>query len=239
MKKIKEIQDRKKLGEGRNYGIGFSILKKIKKDTFETYNAFTACRDYLNDFIYCENAKEEIGDACGYNHKILNCFDNQNVFYLGVNSLQRQRDGKYEDLDKHQELLITNYKNLESLLNVIETKLNLDVKSSIELDEETLIITAPIYWTKSTALISVYSLIIRCFFDLNIIATNENIDGIIETKKPFITADVYYTQYIKQFYKHMLEADFVNIDYTIIMSYSKNSVHSFGIQGVIQQLKLK
>lgn len=239
MKKIKELQKRKTLDEGRNFGTGFSILKKLEDDTFETYLPFTACRDYLNDFIYCENAKEEIGDACGYNHKILNCFDNQNVFYLGVNSLQKQRNGKYEDLDKHQELLITNYKNLESLLNIIETKLNLDIKSSIELDEETLIITAPIYWTKSTALISVYSLIIRCFFDLDVIVTNENVDETIETKKPFISEDAYYTQCIKQFYKHMLETDFINVDYTICMKYAKNGVHSFGIQGTISQLKLK
>lgn len=236
MKKIKELQDRNKLHEGRNFGTGFSILNK-KSSKYETYLPFTACRDYLNDFIYCELAKEEIGNACGYNHKILNCFDKKRLFYLGVNTLHIQRNGKYHDFDKHKKLLIENYKNLESLLNVIETKLGLKYKSKIELDQETLIIKAPIYWTKSTALISVYTLFIRCFFDINEIVTEENINKIINNKKPFIIADSYYNSY-KIFYDKMLNTDFIKLNYESCMKFSKTGVHSFGIQNVIKQLRI-
>ena len=73
MKKIKELQKRSKLCEGRNYGVGFTILNK-KGSKFETYLPFTACRDYLNDFAYVESTKKEIGSIYGYNHKLLNCF---------------------------------------------------------------------------------------------------------------------------------------------------------------------
>jgi len=78
MKKIKELQKRSKLGEGRNYGVGFTILNKIGSK-FETYLPFTACRDYLNDFAYVESTKKEIGEIYGYNHKLLNCFDNNHL----------------------------------------------------------------------------------------------------------------------------------------------------------------
>jgi hypothetical protein len=236
MKKIKELQNRSKLNEGRNFGTGFTILNK-KGSKFETYLPFTACRDYLNDFIYCELAKEEIGNACGYEHKVLNCFDNKKLFYLGVNTLHTQRGGKYNQFDQHKKLLIENYKNLESLLNIIESKLNLKYKSKIELDEDTLIIKAPIYWTKSTALISVYTLFIRCFFDVNEIITEENIDNIIETKKPFIYSDSFYNYY-KVFYNNMLNRDFIKLDYKPCMKYNKNGVHNFGIQNAILQLAI-
>jgi hypothetical protein len=236
MKKIKELQNRSKLNEGRNFGTGFTILNK-KGSKFETYLPFTACRDYLNDFIYCELAKEEIGNACGYEHKVLNCFDNKRLFYLGVNTLHTQRRGKYNQFDQHKKLLIENYKNLESLLNIIESKLNLKYKSKIELDEDTLIIKAPIYWTKSTALISVYTLFIRCFFDVNEIITEENIDNIIETKKPFIASDSFYNYY-KVFYNNMLNRNFIKLDYKPCMKYSKTGVHSFGIQKAILQVAI-
>lgn len=236
MKKIKELQQRSKLNEGRNFGTGFSILNKVSKNKYETYLPFTACRDYFNDFIYCELTKEEIGDACGYNHKILNCFDNKRLFYLGVNTLHRQKQGNYDKFEEHKKLLIENYKNLESLLNVIESKLGLKYKSKIELDEDTLIIKAPIYWTKSTALISAYTLFIRCFFDINEIVTEENIDNIINSKKPFITEDTYYTYY-KDFYNKMLTTDFIKLDYKPCMKYDKTGVHNFGIQSVLNQIK--
>ena len=116
MKKIKEKQDRKKLGEGRNFGIGFSILKKNSASDFETLNAFTACKDYLNDFSYVEYKKKEIGSVHGYDHKLSNCFDNKKIFHLGVNTLHynyaNQLWGPKEECTK---LLIKNYKNVYSL----------------------------------------------------------------------------------------------------------------------------
>jgi len=236
MIKIKELQKRSKLIEGRSFGTGFTILNKIDENKYKTYLPFTACRDYFNDFIYCELTKEEIGIAAGYNHKILNCFDDKKLFYLGVNTLHNQRGGFYNDFDKHKKLLTENYKNLESLLNTIESKLNLKYKSKIELDEDALIIEAPIYWTKSTALISVYTLFIRCFFDVHEIVSKDNIDNIIINKKPFIPADHYYNYY-KEFYNKMLDIDFINLDYQPSMKYNKNGVHNFGIAGVLNQIK--
>ena len=140
MKKIKELQQRSKLNEGRDFGVGFTILNK-KGSKFETYLPFTACRDYLNDFAYVESTKKEIGKIYGYDHKILNCFDNKNIVYFGVKALNyNNNNGNYNKFDELQNILINNYIHLEIFLNTIETDLNINIKTKIELDEDTLII---------------------------------------------------------------------------------------------------
>ena len=67
---ITENYKRKELGEGRDHGLGFAFLKKNKKDDYETRNAFTACKDYLNDLIYVENTEREIDKIHGFSGKI-------------------------------------------------------------------------------------------------------------------------------------------------------------------------
>ena len=133
MKKIKELQERSKLCEGRNFGVGFTILNK-KGSKFETYLPFTACRDYLNDFAYVESTKKEIGFIYGYNHELLNCFDNKKIVYFGVKALNYNSGGNYDKFDKLQDILINNYKNLELFLNKIEKDLDITIKTSITLD---------------------------------------------------------------------------------------------------------
>jgi len=146
MKKIKELQKRSVLSEGRNFGLGFAILNKIDDNKYKTYNAFTACRDYLNDFSYVEYTKKEIGSIYGYNHKLLNCFNEQEYFYLGVKTLHYNSNQKWADFDKCESKLIKNYKNLKKFINKFEKQLNLKDKTTIELDEDTLIFKVPIYW---------------------------------------------------------------------------------------------
>lgn len=239
MKKIKELQDRSKLGEGRDFGVGFTILNK-KGSKFETYLPFTACRDYLNDFAYVESTKKEIGEIYGYNHKLLNCFDNKNVVYFGVNTLHRKGGGNYDKFDELQNILINNYKNLELFLNRIETNLGVKIKTSIELDEETLIIRCSKFWVKSTPLISVYTLLIRCYFNIK---TNDN--PLIDTLKnnvPFINADSMMKKPCIDFYKMYLndKSKFIKPDYNsygLIIKSEPRLIHNFGIDGFIKKLK--
>jgi len=243
VKKITEKQDRKKLGEGRDYGIGFAILKK-DKSKFETLNAFTACRDYLNDFTYVESTKKEIGQIYGYNHNLLNCFDKKQVFYIGVKTLHYNSEGVWNKFEECEKLLITNYKNLEKLLNILETILQLPKLTKIELDEDTLIIKAPIYWTKYSHLISIYTLLIRCFFDI----TNEEVENkdfleIIETHKPFIQDDKYMTNFCKEFFTKILGDKTIfdklgkSFDNEIKQKDLSGIVHNYGIQAFLTDLK--
>jgi len=236
MKKIKELQKRNKLREGRDFGIGFSILKKIGKK-FETYLPFTACRDYLNDFIFVEREKKEIGNAYGYNHKLLNCFIGKRYFFLGVNTLHKNKNnGLWNLKEEALVILINNYKNLELFINKIELDLGLKSKTTIELDEDTLIFRVPIYWSKTTPLISVYTLLIRCFFNVkkDFIFTEDN----LQNHKAFISEDSYYIPLCNKFYKNIGKIKYHNFDYKDYGITYKiwSGVHNFGIQGFLKNV---
>lgn len=240
MKKIKELQKRSKLSEGRNFGVGFTILNK-KGSKFETFLPFTACRDYLNDFAYVESTKKEIGQIYGYDHKLLNCFDNKNIVYFGVNTLHNNNGGKYDKFDKLQNVLINNYKNLELFLNSIEDDLNIKVKTSIELDEDTLIIRCSKFWVKSTPLISVYTLLIRCYFNVEELE-NRHIKDILKNNNPFINADSMMKKPCIDFYELYLDNKdkFINPDYQgygLVKQGHPGLIHNFGIDGFIKKLR--
>ena len=240
MKKITELQERSKLNEGRDYGVGFTILNK-KGSKFETYLPFTACRDYLNDFAYVESTKKEIGEIYGYNHKLLNCFDNKNIIYFGVKALHRNNGGNYDKFDKCQKELINNYKNLELFLNTIENQLGIKIKTSIELDEDTLIIKCSKFWVKSTPLISVYTLLIRCYFNIDLTGLKPFID-ILKDNKPFINADSMMKKPCIDFYELYLnnKSKFINPDYNgygLVKDNNPGLIHNFGIDGFIKKLR--
>lgn len=237
MKKIKELQKRSDLSEGRDFGIGFSILNKIGK-VFETYLPFTACRDYLNDFIFVEKEKKEIGNAHGYTHKVLNCFEKKCYFFLGVNTLNKNRANDEWHLKKEAlDIIINNYKNIESFINTIELDLGLKSKTTIELDEDTLIFKVPIYWGKTTPLISAYTLLIRCFFNIekDFVITEDN----LKNHKTFIDADSYFTPLCAKFYTNIGKLKYDNFNYKDYqVSYDKvYNVHNFGIQGFLKDIK--
>lgn len=240
MKKIEELQKRSSLNEGRNYGIGFSVLEpNSTKTKFKTYLPFTACRDYLNDFSYVEHTKKEIGSIHGYNHKLLNCFDNKRFTYFGVNTLNYKGvGGKWLPKEEATEILKNNYKNLELLLNMIEHKIGLfKSRTSISLDEDTLIIKAPSYWNKSTALISVYTLLIRCYFNIT------NLDGtlieMLTNHTPFINADSMMKKKCIDFVKLNNYKNISNIDYNSLNIVSSSEIHNFGISGYLKKIKDK
>lgn len=240
MKKIKELQKRSKLGEGRNYGVGFTILNK-KGSKFETYLPFTACRDYLNDFTYVESTKKEIGKIYGYDHKLLNCFDKKNIVYFGVKALHRNDQGKYDKFDELQSKLIDNYKELEHFLNRIETDLDIKIKTKIEVDEDTLIIKCSKFWVKSTPLISVYTLLIRCYFNIDLTENKLTIDNLKENV-PFINADSMMKKPCIDFYELYFnnKNKFINPDYNgygLVKDNNPGLIHNFGIAGFINKIK--
>ena len=239
MKQIEEKYKRSSLHEGRSFGIGFAILKPVNKSKtkFETENAFTACRDYLNDFSYVEHTKKEIGSIHGYNHKLKNCFDNKRLFYIGVNTLNYNGGSVWKDKEEALKSLSSNYKNLEKLLNKFEEKLNLKSRTSIILDEDTLILKAPIYWTKTTALISVYTLIIRCYFNVPDF-TNDNFEEILKTHKPFISGDSFYIKNCVLFYNNP-QIKYDKIMYDELEVKDKSTIHNFGIDGFLKHELIK
>jgi hypothetical protein len=238
MKKIKELQKRKVLSEGRDFGIGFTILNKIKSK-FETFLPFTACRDYLNDFSYVEHTKKEIGSIYGYNHKLLKCFEKKSFFYIGVNTLDYNSGHAWLKKEEATTILISNYHNLQLFINKIEDKLGLLKCTTIVLDEDTLIFKVPAYWNKTTALISVYTLIIRCFFNITEEErNNEDVLQVMSNHTCFIDADAFMKKPIIRFYNNIGKVKFHKINYDNLDVKSTNQIHNFGIDGYVKLLNL-
>lgn len=155
-------QDRSKLGEGRNYGMGFSICKQTDENTIETIIPITACKDYLNDVVYNELTNKEIA---AYGLKITkktNLLDNER-FWIVTKILDVKGGTQYAKQSEDEELLKNNRENLLNFINQIEQKIKIDTSEFLtcENDENIIAINAPIFWMQGTYLISLYTLLLR------------------------------------------------------------------------------
>lgn len=230
MKKVINNHDRKKLNEGRNFGIGFSILQK-KGSNYETLLPFTACKDYLNDFIYCELEKREIGKIHGYNHEILNCFDNRRVFKLGVNTLHYNNGAKWNQFNNANEILKNNKNILLHNLNLLNSILKVKSNFKIEEFKEGLIITCPIFYSKRTWLISMLTFYIRTLFNSGIRFENkEDLIIYLKENKAFIQQDNYLNKNLIDFINYktiylLKEYSF----FKITKETKKETIHNYGM----------
>lgn len=159
--------DRKILGEGRNYGFGFSFLKKVKENEYETLMPFTACKDYLNDFVYVEITKKPLSKVYGFKHKYTGIFENQEYFYLGITALDYINGTAWKGKLDLEDKLNSTFKNLILFLNKLEEFFKLDKFTEFEyLEDNILILKVPIFWSNFNFLISLYTLYIRCFVNI-------------------------------------------------------------------------
>ncbi|MBE9490690.1 MAG: hypothetical protein IMY67_10385, partial [Bacteroidetes bacterium] len=85
--KITNKFKRKSLGEGRDFGLGFAFVEKEEKQIFKTKQAFTACKDYLNDVVFSEHSTVTLPSIYGFKHLPSNFMKDDNHFYLGVTTL--------------------------------------------------------------------------------------------------------------------------------------------------------
>jgi hypothetical protein len=163
-KQIVETQNREKLAEGRNSGMGFAFLQK-KKEIYETVNALSPCKDFLNEVVFTENTG--IGSqAHGLKyHQKLNIFGR--FGYLAIKLVDQ---GKYgpgcyyygPSLEIDSKILEDNYKNIEKLLHYFEENLEVKGRSNItKVNDDYYLVRVPREWTRSTPNISLYTLLIR------------------------------------------------------------------------------
>ena len=167
--KVTDVCKRSVLSEGRNYQMGFAFCKEVKPGVFETVQPLSPCKDYLNDVVYSEHTGKPFS-ACGLKTKKHGLFEKDHAT-LAIKILNTQSGtwpgsasvGSYEDNVKN---LRTNYKNIETLLNYVEETftdqgcLDRTVVEESE-DKEIFLVHAPLWWCRSTHLISLYSLFIR------------------------------------------------------------------------------
>lgn len=199
MIKIIDSKNRRILCEGKSYQIGFAFLKKIKPGLYETVHPISPCKDYLNDVVYSERT----GKPCvayGLRYEKQDIFTNLSA-YLAFKICDHFGGGRYEGQDKDEKNLEDNYLNLQKFLNIMEDKIG--ITHSIIRKTETpglFIIKVPMFWAKSTPLISLYSFLIRIgqYFD-----PKKEAMEFFETFN--LNEDSYYIVSIKEKLKKLIE----------------------------------
>lgn len=197
-------QKRSDLGEGRTYGIGFSILKKDKKN-YETIMPFTACKDYLNDVVNIENTGcSDYNEIYGFEHDFTGVFKNKRFFYLSFCSVNNYGSGVFKIpdtvLSKNIENLISNINKLESFINLFKSRTSFKSLEVIECEESSAldgrncyVLRVPMFWFKNRFNLGLLTLLIRLSFD-------KKIDS-LEIKKTYLASDLTFTSTFNKFLK--------------------------------------
>jgi len=151
---------RSKLGEGRNYGFGSAICKKINDEHYETLCGITACKDFLHDLLMSEHLDVPVNI---YSLK----YTKQNAFigdytYFAIKMLPSKSGDDY-GMAKEAELLDKNINNLIIFINHFEEEMKVNGRTSLSLteDKDVYLLVTPIFWVSTTYLISLYTLLIR------------------------------------------------------------------------------
>lgn len=223
--------DRRKLCEGRNFGFGFSILKKEEKENYTALMAFTACKDFLNDFIYIETTGKPLGAIYSFKHEYTGIFKDQDHFYLGFTPVHYNGGQEWNDFKLLEKTLESNLDNLIIFLNKIERLFGLEEFTKLEYIEQNIyILKVPIFWTKFGHLLSLYMLLIRCFINITKEELNKDIRDILNDKKSFI---IIQDNMLFQSAKKFVEP--INLEKLLNYIYPDNPspsyIHNYGIVG--------
>lgn len=238
-RKVTDSFKRGVLSEGRNYGLGFSILDKTE-DEYKALMAFTACKDYLNDFMYIEGTSNPLSSIYGFSHKYTGILKDKDYFYLGLRSLHYNNgSSKYPLFDSVSSLLKNNHKNIIEFLNKLEKELKVEKLSEFEsYIDDILIIKVPIFWSKFSFLFSMYGLLVRCFLDINAEDLKKDILKIVTDKKVTIIPDDGSLLRSIQQRPIFLDVDKL-LDYKYPSPTNSSHIHNFGIVTRMNQISVK
>lgn len=250
---ILEKQYRNSLNEGRSFGMGYSVLKKLEDNNYETYLPFTACKDYLNDLVYIENTGLKITKKIhGYSHSKKKIFQDKDYFHLGIctldyNQFNYQHDGirKWNEFETMNKILISNAENLLSHVHKLEERFgHSTLKSKIEkIDDvilfndikngkssfQAIILKVPTYWTVTPIMFSFYCMFIRLTF--NILDDKISLEDLLDSVKypPFIKGDQYFKGNLQVLLNSSNTKFYFNqYQYDLSLN-SLNDIHNYGI----------
>lgn len=154
---LKDEQDRRKLEEGRSYGLGFAFCKR-SGDTVETIQPISPCKDYLNDVVYTEATGKPFY-AFGLNTAKTGCFDDGKA-YLVMGILPYQKGG---NMTNHDKLVATldSITPIASFLSHFERGMGVDVSRWEKIASNRILATLPRFWVEATYRISLWTLLAR------------------------------------------------------------------------------
>lgn len=201
MIEIKETKDRKVLGEGRNQGMGFALLKKVEENKFETVNPISPCKDYLAEVVFTENTGLSTS-GCGLQYPQKLGILEDKVSYLVFKNMKtngRTFSIEGKSFETYSKEIKDGIKNIENFINKFQMKFRGFTKCMIEeANDDQFLVTFDTRWAQSTHSISLLSLLLR-------IGKN-------------------YTDNKKSITRHLISIDNKCIDYSLVNSCFKNIV---------------
>ncbi len=193
IKILEEPFSRIELGEGRDYGIGFSLIKKVGNNKYQPLIPLSACKDYLNDIVHSEEYNSVHGCVYGFEYSHSNYFEKDNKHgYLMVAPVHYNNGEEWSKYGEAERWFFGNKTGILKVLRYFEDRLGLkrtEIFETTNYDgDKVFMFKFDRFWMKETILISLYTLLIRYYFNY----TDKNISRkrLVE-HKPFIDEDLY------------------------------------------------
>lgn len=150
---------REDLREGRDYGIGFALAKRIKKN-LRLVQPLSPCKDYLNDVVYSEHTGKDYS-AHGLKATKQGIFED-GAGFLVFGICHYPRGSPYRGFNDDLDYLDEHLDELRAFISFFEVNFKLTVPSVFHKikDNRFLCITTP-FWYAATYKISLLSSLIR------------------------------------------------------------------------------
>lgn len=245
MKLLEAPYKRSDLNEGRDYGIGFSVLKADSANNLKPLFPFTACKDYLNDVIYVEQSGKNIDEVYGFRHEFMNYFQNKKRLILGVAPLQyiegeKRIDDDYiwENYDDCSSYFTNNSENFINVLHYIEIMMNGTSKLTklLGIVDNTWILELNPIWQTTGPAISFFTLFARCYFNFKDSPSIEN----IKAHTPYIMDDEMMKINILDILDNLdITENIFNTDIYLKENEesSSNTIHNLGVSNFYRNIK--
>lgn len=167
-KTVEEKKDRKVLGEGRNQGMGFAMLKKIDAKTYHTVNPTSPCKDYLAEVIFTENTG--LGTSgCGLKYPDKNDILGKRKSYLVYKNMKPGNgDGENFSIEKktfeeYGKEIKEGRKNIQDFINQFQKELGERYAPCRieEVNDDQFLVSFDTRWARSPYNISLFTLMLR------------------------------------------------------------------------------
>ncbi len=163
--KVTDTQNRKLLGEGRNYGMGFAFCRPLDEalTEFETVQAITCCKDYLNDVVWAEANPGKSISVFGLKYTHRGDVYRDGAAFIIIKILPSNTGWKGYDVEKHEKQLHDHIDYVKVLLNSLDESLKLTATDIAEVVgiPNAYMLKLDTRWCISTASISLFTLICR------------------------------------------------------------------------------
>lgn len=214
-------QDRSKLSEGRNWGIGFAFCLR-DADTLRTIMPVSCCRDYLNDVVYSEATGKPF-QAYGLETSKNGIFTDAAYLVMGIMPFNRTTTlcSNHATLEA---ALMAPETSIAAILRPIEAAFGFSPSRFEKASENRMVAIIDLKWVKGTYLISLWSLLVRVGLKFKTTSETTSLDEALAFLASVSNEDAYMAKAAIPKIKRMATGDIPVQDLN-----SLTNVHNMGI----------